>query len=360
MTCALFACEKESSTTKDSDVFPSDSTDNSTDTTTIAELSFYHGADISWITEMEQSGKKFYNKAREERECTALMKELGMDAIRLRVWVNPTDGYCNKEDVLEKAVRAQKLGMPIMIDFHYSDWWADPGKQNIPAAWKGHTYTEILNDVDRHTREVLLYLKEQGGVTPMWVQVGNETANGLLWEVGQADKNPAQYAGIIKAGYNAVKSVCPDSKVIVHIDRGHNRSLQKWNLDLLRQHGATWDITGLSLYPYDAYGCWELGNDGQKISVDEAIKRCISNIDYIYQRYNTPVIIVETGMQVGKPQEGETYLSRLITEAREKTSGHCEGVFYWEPQSSSSWKGYQLGAFNPDGTPTAIMDAFAK
>ena len=108
----------------------------------------------------------------------------------------------------------------------------------------------------------------------MWVQVGNETANGLLWEVGQADKNPAQYAGIIKAGYNAVKSVCPDSKVIVHIDRGHNRSLQKWNLDLLRQHGATWDITGLSLYPYDAYGCWELGNDGQKISVDEAIKRC--------------------------------------------------------------------------------------
>ena len=102
---------------------------------------FYKGADISWVTEMEAGGHKFYNADGQERECTALMKEYGMNAIRLRVWVDPSahDNWCNKEDVLVKAKRAKALGMEVMIDFHYSDWWADPAKQNIPASWKGHS-----------------------------------------------------------------------------------------------------------------------------------------------------------------------------------------------------------------------------
>ena len=96
---------------------------------------FYKGADISWVTELESKGQKFYNTSGQERECTALMKEYGMNAIRLRVWVNPSahDNWCNKEDVLVKAKRAKALGMEVMIDFHYSDWWADPAKQNIPG-----------------------------------------------------------------------------------------------------------------------------------------------------------------------------------------------------------------------------------
>ena len=84
------------------------------------------GADISWLTQMEADGQKFYTAAGKEMECTALMKELGFNAIRLRVWVDPFDGWCAKEDVLVKAKRAQELGMRIMIDFHYSDTWADP------------------------------------------------------------------------------------------------------------------------------------------------------------------------------------------------------------------------------------------
>ena len=87
---------------------------------------FSKGADISWVTQMEKDGVRFYSSSGEEIECTALMKEIGFDAIRLRVWANPTGKWCDKADVLAKAKRAQKLGMDIMIDFHYSSSWADP------------------------------------------------------------------------------------------------------------------------------------------------------------------------------------------------------------------------------------------
>ena len=133
---------------------------------------FTLGADISWATEMESRGHKLYNYKGEEREATALMKEMGLNAIRLRVWVDPAEhgNWCNKEDVLVKALRAKQLGMDIMIDFHYSDWWADPAKQNIPAAWAKHKYKQLLVDVANHTKEVLTMLKDNG-ITVKWVQV---------------------------------------------------------------------------------------------------------------------------------------------------------------------------------------------
>ena len=102
-----------------------DDGDNQNPTETVT---FAKGADISWVTEMEKSGMKFYNANGKQTDCFELMKELGMNAIRLRVWVNPTDGYCNKADVVAKALRAKALGLELMIDFHYSDSWADPGK----------------------------------------------------------------------------------------------------------------------------------------------------------------------------------------------------------------------------------------
>ena len=100
------------------------------------EQEFWLGADISWATELEARGHKLYNNEGEERECTELMKELGLNAVRLRVWVDPSahGNWCNKEDLLVKCRRAKDLDMAIMVDFHYSDWWADPAKQNIPAS----------------------------------------------------------------------------------------------------------------------------------------------------------------------------------------------------------------------------------
>ena len=344
-------------------------------------VGFYKGADISWVTELESKGQKFYNANGQERECTALMKEYGMNAIRLRVWVDPSkhDNWCNKEDVLVKAKRAKALGMEVMIDFHYSDWWADPAKQNIPASWKGHSYEEMKKDLANHTKEVLQFMKDNG-ITPKWVQVGNETTNGMLWSVqtneqgweikdengntiitesmGHASRNPEQYAGFFKAGYEAVKEIFPNAIVIVHLDNGFDEALYNWNLDILKNNGAEFDMIGMSLYPYWA-------ESFHNKTADQTISGCMSNIKKVSAKYGCDVMIVETGMLCADEQgklinasvleEGYKQLARIIKESKEVG---CKGVFYWEPECKPSQ--YKFGAFTEDGRPTRIMDAFKE
>ena len=339
---------------------------------------FALGADISWITELESKGQKWYNWKGEESECTALMQELGMNAVRLRVWVNPAkhDNWCNKEDVLVKALRAKKLGMDVMIDFHYSDWWCDPAKQNIPEAWEKHSYKQMLNDLKSHTVEVLTLLKENG-VAPKWVQVGNETSNGMLWSVemdpvtgwekkdangnttitksmGHWERNPKQYAGFIGAGYDAVKSVFPEALVIVHLDNGFDNALYKKNLDIIKNGGGKWDVIGMSLYPY-----WSM-EAGKEPTAQRTIVDCIRNIRKVSAKYGCDVMIVETGFEVDeqnqwKMAEGREQFAELIRRAKTETNGKCKGVFYWEPECRPSQ--YKLGAFTEDGHPTDIMRA---
>ena len=344
-------------------------------------VDFYKGADISWVTEMESKGHQFYNNEGQARECTALMKEYGMNAIRLRVWVDPSkhDNWCNKEDVLVKAKRAKALGMEVMVDFHYSDWWADPAKQNIPASWKGHSYEEMKKDLANHTQEVLQFMKDNG-ITPKWVQVGNETTNGMLWSVqtneqgweikdengntiitesmGHATRNPEQYAGFFKAGYEAVKAIFPEAIVIVHLDNGFDADLYDWNLGILTGHGAKFDMIGMSLYPY-----WAEMYHNQ--TAEQTISGCMANIKRVSAKYGCEVMIVETGMLCADEQgklasasvleEGYQQLVRIIKESKEIG---CKGVFYWEPECKPSQ--YKLGAFTEDGRPTRIMDAFKE
>lgn len=153
------------------------------DTVVTENRDFAKGADVSWATQMESQGHVFRNLAGEERECMALMKEYGLNAIRLRVWVDPGEhgNWCNIEDLVVKAKRAHSLGMDIMVDFHYSDWWADPGQQHKPAAWKGLEIDELKRALATHTIDVLSALKT-AGITPKWVQVGNEIRPGMLWD----------------------------------------------------------------------------------------------------------------------------------------------------------------------------------
>ena len=350
---AILACSSNNGTEPDPGLFPDD---EETPTTEFAK-----GADISWVTEMEHNGMKFYNATGTAIDCFQLMKDLGLNAIRLRVWVNPEehDNWCNKEDLLAKAKRTASLGMDLMVDFHYSDWWADPGKQNIPAAWKSHSYEQMKTDVANHTVEVLQLLKDNQ-ITPKWVQVGNETSNGFLWDMGKADQNPKQYAGLFAAGYDAVKTVFPQAIVIVHLDNGFDNGLYNWNLDILKNNGAKWDMIGMSLYPY-----WAL-ESGKETSAGQTITDCIANIKKVSEKYNCDVMVVETGMECADNNgklasasilaEGKTMMARIIKECRENTNGRCKGVFYWEPECKPSQ--YRLGAFTEDGYPTVIMDAF--
>ena len=148
-----------------------------------------------------------------------------MNAIRLRVWVNPEKAYgnfCNQVDVVAKAKRAKEAGMEVMIDFHYSDFFADPDRQTKPAAWEGKSQAELKTAVANHTTDVLKALKE-AGVTPKWIQIGNETRNGMLWPEGQlwTDKGDIangwkNYATLSNAGYDAAKKVFGDAIIIVH------------------------------------------------------------------------------------------------------------------------------------------------
>lgn len=337
---------------------------------------YWKGADIGWATEYEADGQYFYNKDGERRECSELMKELGLDALRFRVWVDPSKhgNWNGREDLLVKASRARDLGMAIMIDFHYSDFWADPKKQNIPAAWSGKSYEEIRELLAEHTRDVLQMLKDNG-IKPRWVQVGNETSNGFLWtvrgdqwgdpvpdslgrvtileSVGHLRNNPQQYAGLFAAGYDAVKSVFPKAEVIVHLDNGFDQALYDSNLDTLAKYGARWDMIGMSLYPY-----WAL-DSGLETDEEEAITHCIENINHVWEKYRTPVMLVETGFEVDESrpevmEKGRDQLRRIIRESR--ATGHCRGIFYWEPECRPDR--YKLGAFGSDGRPTAIMDGF--
>lgn len=141
-------------------------TDNS-DTPAPSKTSFTQGADISWVSEMEKKGLKFYNHEGIETDCFQLMKELGINAIRLRVWVNPKDRWNGKQDVVNKARRAKEQGLDVMVDFHYSDSWADPGQQFKPKAWIGKSVAELKTAIAAHTIDILQALKAED-ISPRW------------------------------------------------------------------------------------------------------------------------------------------------------------------------------------------------
>lgn len=316
---------------------------------------FAKGADVSWLTELESNGTLFYDANGKPQECMALLRDLGMNSIRLRVWVNPDGGWCGKDDVVAKAWRAQKLGMRLMIDFHYSDTWADPGKQYVPAAWKDYTFEQMKQAVADHTRDVLTALKERN-IDVEWVQVGNETSDGMLWNdadgadalavTGRASKNMANFAAYVNAGYNAVKAVYPDAKVIVHLDKGNKLSQYTWMFDGLKQHGAKWDVIGMSLYPD-----WITDQTWQQVSDD-----CLANMQTLATKYGCNVILSEIGM-VWNSENAAPFLKKMVDGC--KALSICEGVFYWEPETYGNLNGYDKGAFDDSGRPTvALQEAF--
>jgi arabinogalactan endo-1,4-beta-galactosidase len=305
---------------------------------------FAKGADVSWLTQMEANGIKFYNSSGTEQDCMLILKNLGMNALRLRVWVNPSNGWCNTADVVAKAVRAKNLGFKIMIDFHYSDTWADPGHQTKPSAWASQDFATLQTSVYNHTTTVLNALKTNG-VTPAWVQAGNETNDGMLWPDGKASVNMSNFAALVNAAYNAVKSVDTSIKVIVHISNGFDNSLFRWIFDGLTANGAKWDIIGMSLYPGTAN--WSTLN-----------AQCFSNMDDMVARYNKDVMICEAGMSWDQAAVCNSFLTDLIAKTKSVTGGRGLGVFYWEPESYNNWQGYTLGAFDNSGKPTVALNAF--
>ena len=339
------------------------------------EGSFAKGADVSWLSEMEHDSVLFYDAEGKETDCLDLMQSAGMNAVRLRVWVNHSTGWSNKEDVVRMATRAAKKGLRVMIDFHYSDFFADPSHQTIPAAWRGYDYERLCECVREHTLEVLYALKE-AGVKPEWVQVGNETPNGMLWPVGRVidrsaprdtvqqetpEDNWAAYAGFTTAGYKAVKEAFPDAQVIVHVDNAYQ--YRDWFFRAMEANGGRFDMIGLSHYPMMT--AWS------GIPWQEANRRAEENIRSLIATFHRPVMIAEIGMMNwGEGAEydsvaavADTVMTDFLTRIADIDS--CAGVFYWEPQCYGGWRpaeyvplgwnGYDMGSFTPEGKPSPAL-----
>jgi len=306
---------------------------------------FAYGADTSWMTQMEAEGKKFYNNSGTQQDLLTILKGKGITAVRLRVWVNPSGGWCNTNDLVAKAKRATAAGLGVMVDFHYSDVWADPAHQTKPAAWAGQTTSQLYKSVYDFTLNTLNTLKT-AGVTPTWVQIGNETSDGMLWQDGRASvsaTNFQNFAYMINSGRNAAKAVFPATKVIVHIANGENNTTARWLFDGLRANGANWDVCGFSVYPSTTN--WASINN-----------QVLYNMQDMAARYGKEVMICEAGMSVAATTTCKSFLADLITKTKSVPGGL--GVFYWEPEAYSNWQGYTMGAFDTTGRPTVAMDAF--
>ncbi len=312
---------------------------------------FVKGADIGWLQQMEATGYKFFDSSGVQRECLDILKSKGINTVRLRVFVNPSNdrvnGHCSKKEVTAMALRANNKGMKIMIDFHYSDSWADPGKQNKPAAWAGHSFSQLLNDLYNHTFDVLDTLKSIG-VKPEWVQVGNEITWGMLWPDGSTTNWP-QLGQLLNKGYDAVKAVDSSIKVIVHIDQGNNNSRFRTFFDNARNQGVRYDIIGASYYPY-----W-LGTD-----YTITINSLGVNLNDMVLRYGKEVMVVEVGGDYTLVQNTYDMLVAVIDKVIAVPDNKGLGVIYWEPEGEKSWSGYQLSCWGSDRKPTAALNAFLK
>ncbi len=334
-----------------------------------AQNTFARGADVSWCTEMEADGKKFYNANGQETELMALMKEIGMNAIRLRVWVNPLDyGYgawSDKADVIQKAERAHQQGLDLMIDFHYSDFFADPERQEKPKDWSSYTLDQLKTAIADHTKDVLNALKEKG-IKPKWVQVGNETNNGMIFDSGKIDWDKSgsarysNYVALSNAGYDAVKEVLPDAYVIIHIANAYNAAdYDGWFYKEFKEAGGKFDMIGLSHYP--DWTDWNSTQSGVASNANAA-----NSVKKLGDLFKVPVMIVETGFS----NQDASKASQVMTDLFNKTKdlSQCAGIFYWEPQVDGVWKpdyystlgwgAYNMGAFTTDGKPTAALNAF--
>lgn len=299
-------------------------------------------------------------------DCMSLLHESGMNAVRLRVWVNHSTGWSNIPDMLSLARRADEQGLRLMIDIHYSDFFADPNHQTIPEAWQSYDYETMRQAVREHTKDVLSALRE-AGITPEWVQIGNETPNGMLWPMAQVSSDLSdyanlsaweRYAGFTATGYETAKEIFPDITVIVHVDNAYER--RDWFWQAMHDHGGKWDMIGLSHYPM--MSAWNGGKSWQEMN-----NLAEANIMRLVADWHCPVMVTEIGMFADDP------LSATVMEdfvSRAKTIEGCAGIFYWEPEVYGGWRpaeyiplgwgSYNMGSFTPEGSPSEVLDILLR
>ncbi|HXG46221.1 MAG TPA: glycosyl hydrolase 53 family protein [Methylomirabilota bacterium] len=253
---------------------------------------FIAGADMSHLVFFEDRGV-VYRESGRGRDALLLLKERGLNCVRLRLFTsdaqqaaaNPYNSANNLDYTLPLAVRVKRAGLQLLLDFHYSDSWADPGKQTKPAAWTNLTFAQLEQRMYEYNSNTIAAFQAAGAL-PDIVQVGNEVIGGVLWpegRVGGAFETPAQWSQfgrLLKAAIRGIKDAAAGSspRIMIHIDRGGDWSGTQWFFDRLQQQQVEFDLIGLSYYP------WWHGSLN-------ALRTCLRNAA---QRYSRPIVVAET------------------------------------------------------------------
>jgi len=274
------------------------------------------GADVSFLPQREAFGMKFTDNG-VQGDPLELMKAHGFNYIRLRIFVNPENpkgyspkqGFCDLAHTEAMAKRIKAAGMKFLLDFHYSDYWADPQQQNKPAAWVGEDFTALKKSLYDYTVNVMQALKDQG-TTPDMIQVGNEINHGMVWPEG-AIANLDSLAQLIYQGVKGVKAVSPQTIIMLHIALGGQNAEARFFLDNMKARNVPFDVIGLSYYPKWHGTPTDLKN----------------NMADLAKRYPQQVMVAEYSQ-----------LKREVNDiAFNVPNGKAVGSFIWEP--IGSWEG---------------------
>ena len=290
------------------------------------------GADVSSAQRSLDLGAKYYNAAGTQANPLDILKGVGVNYVRLRVWNSPASGYNNRTKVAAYAKDVKARGLKLLIDLHYSDTWADPGKQYKPAAWASHGISTLTKDVYDYTYAVCSTLKAQG-TTPDSIQIGNEINVGMLWNDGKVVNNNFTNLGLLlKSGYNAVKACNSSTQVIIHTANTDSVDHLRWFYDGIKAQGVNWDLTGLSYY------CQFHG----------PLSNLYAAVSDARTRYGKPVVLVETAYSFttanadsqsnsatstcsGYPQSWAGQAQNFTDVQNTVRNAGGIGVFYWEP-----------------------------
>ena len=290
------------------------------------------GADISWAPSQEDRGTTFSDHG-VEKDVLQILADHKFSWIRLRLFVDPTaengysrQGYCGLGQTLAMAKRAEAAGMKLLLDFHYSDTWADPGKQYTPASWKGLSDDELADKIYDYTHGVIKQFAAEG-VTPEMVQIGNEIHNGFLWPQGGIKDSPETFGALLRRASEAVRDADPDIKIMVHPALGGDNGQSVQFFDLVLSHDVVFDVIGQSYYPQH-HG---------------TLEQLESNLTDLAKRYRKPIVVVEY-------KEHFKEVNEIVRDLPEDLGW---GTFIWEA-TSPRWG----GLFDRDGATNDKIDIY--
>lgn len=308
------------------------------------EEDFIFGVDMSSIIAVEQAGGVFYNKDGVEQDVFEILSEHGINYVRIRLWHNPFNseglafggGNNDTQIGIEIAKRAARVGMRIALDFHYSDFWADPGKQNIPYAWESLSDDELKDAIYNYTYDTIKTFEEEG-VRPHMVQIGNEINNGMVYPKGRVSiYGYDKLAEYLKEGIKAVDDIDPDIKTVIHIAEGASIQKVTYFYDKIIENGVEFDVIGLSYYSF-----WHGTMEEFKETLRELEKKythevAVMEYSYGYTDYSNEFSnnIYSSGLEEAggykTSMQGQVSYIRDVNEAISSIETGI-GSFYWEP-----------------------------